>query len=184
MNNWPTDVVIAVGFADVRVDVYPKYEGAVKDRPITINVEVIVGPDNEVVQNALDYGLDVKIPPHLVDSIMVDAPSGLGGNFAGGEIDLFSTNNGLRETITVALEIMDGDKLLASCQTHLNKQTTGLRGSIVSGTDSSGWLKTRITINFTTGEFMDYHIPVSSQANSPVFSSSTLPMANRAASTP
>ncbi len=152
-NYWPTDVVMAVGFADVRVDVYPKYEGAVKDRPITINVAVVVGPENEVVQNALDYGLDVKIPPHLVGSIMVNAPSGLGGNFSGGEISLFSTNEGLRETITVALEVMDDGKLLASCPVHLNKQTMGLKGSIISGTDSSGWLKTRITMNFTTGEF-------------------------------
>ncbi len=153
VNNWPSDVVIAVSFADVRVDVYPKYYGAVNDRPITIDIEFVVGPDNEVVQNALDYGLDVKIPPHLIGSIMVDAPSGLGGNFAGGEIDLFSTNKGLSEAIAIALEVMDGDTLLASCPIHLNEQTTGLRGSILSGTDSSGWLKTRITINFTTREF-------------------------------
>lgn len=152
-NNWPMDVVIAVSFADVRVDVYPKYEGAVKDRPITINIEVLVGPDNEVVQNALDYGLDVKIPPELVGSVVVDAPSGLGGNFANSEIDLFSTNQGLREAITVVLEIMEDDKLLASCPIHLNKQTTGLRGTVLSGTDSSGWLRTRITFNFTTREF-------------------------------
>ena len=171
-NKWPMDVVFAVGFAGVRVDAYPKYEGAVKDRPITINAEVVIGPDNEAIQNALDYGLDVKIPPHLIDRLRVDAPSGLGGSFTGGEIDLFSTNKGLSEMITVALDIQDGDNLLASCPIHLNEQTTGLKGSIVRGTDSSGWLKTRVTIDFTTGDFT-VHFRL---APKPILPSSLVPL--------
>ena len=33
-NKWPSDVVFSVRQGDVRVDAYPKYCGAVKDRPV------------------------------------------------------------------------------------------------------------------------------------------------------
>lgn len=171
-NNWPSDVVFAVGFSDVRVDVYAKYNGAVKDRPVTINVTVFVGADNEVIQNALDYGLDAKIPPHLIDNIVVDAPSGLGGDFTGGEIDLLSTNRALSETIVLALEIIDDGRLLASCPIYLGEHTAGFKGSIVSGTDASGWLKTRLTISPTDGEFtVNFRL-----TPSPILPSALLPL--------
>ena len=108
----PMDVVLSVSFNDMRVDVYPKYSGAAKDRPITIKVEVIVGPDDSVVQNALDYGLEATIPSRMIGSVVVDAPSGLGGSFTGGEIDILSTSRRLEEAVTLALEVMDGDRLL------------------------------------------------------------------------
>ena len=108
----PVDVVLSVSFNEMRVDIYPKYSGAVKDRPITIKVEVIVGPDDSVVQNALDYGLEATIPSRMIHSIVVDAPSGLGGSFTGGEIDILSTSRRLEEAVTLALEVMDVDRLL------------------------------------------------------------------------
>ena len=149
----PEDVVFSVSFSDMRFDFYPKYAGAVDDRPVTINVEVVVGPDNDVVQNALDYGLGVNIPPQLVRNIMVDAPSGLGGNFTGGEIDILSTSRRLEETITLALDVMDGDGLLASCPIHLSERTTGLKGSIINGKDSSGWLEIRLEVDAVARQF-------------------------------
>ena len=149
----PQDVVLSVSYSDVRVDVYPKYSGATKDRPITINVAVAIGPHNEEVQNALDYGLGVNIPPHLVSNITVDAPAGLGGNFTGGEIDILSTGKRLDDNVTLLLVVMDGERLIASCPIRLTEQTTGLKGSIVNGTDTSGWLETRLTVNAVAGEF-------------------------------
>ncbi len=70
----PTDVVLSVSFSDGRVDVYPKYSGAVDDRPITIKVKVVIGPDGDLVQNALTYGLAATIPPSMVCGVAVDAP--------------------------------------------------------------------------------------------------------------
>ena len=122
----PVDVVLSVSFNDMRIDVYPKYSGAVKDRPITIKVEVIVGSDDSVVQNALHYGLEATIPSRMISSVVVDAPSGLGGSFTGGEIDILSTSRRLEEAVTLALEVMDVDRPLASCPIHL---TEGTRGS-------------------------------------------------------
>ena len=146
-NSLPTDVVFSVGFSDVRVDVYPKYLGALKDRPVTINVTLFVGPDHEVLQNALDYGLEVNIQPELVRSVTIDAPSGLGCSLTEAEIHLMPTDNRLDEPVTLALDVMEGDRLLASCPIHLTEQTSGLRGSVFTGTDSTGWLETRLTVN-------------------------------------
>ena len=72
----PTDVVFSIGFGDMRVDVYPKYSDATKDRPVTVKVNIIADSDDEVVLDAINYGLDVTVPPRMVGSITVDAPVG------------------------------------------------------------------------------------------------------------
>ena len=148
----PADVVFSVGFGDVRVDVYPKYSGATKDRPVTVKVEVVVGPDCEVVQNALNYGLAATIPSGMISSVTVDAPSGLGGSFTEGEINLLPISTKLDEPITIALKVMDGDRLLANCPVHLVERTIGLKGSVVTGTDSTGWLQTRLRVDVAARE--------------------------------
>ena len=148
----PTDVVLSVSFADVRVDVYPKYVDAAKDRPISINVKVVFGPADEVVQNALNYGLEAAIPPHMISGVTVDAPSGLGGSFKEAEIVLLPTNSTLDEPITLTLDILDGERLIASWPVHLTERTGGFKGSILSGTDSTGWLQTRLRVDVEAQE--------------------------------
>ncbi len=145
----PTDVVFAVGFCDMRVDVYPKYLGATKDRPITVNVKILVDTDDEVVLNALNYGLEATIPPHMVDSLTVDAPLGLAGDFTEAELTIIPINS-LDEPFTLILDIMDGDTVLASMPVHLTERTSGLRGSTLTGADSTGWLQARIKVNVET----------------------------------
>ena len=148
--SWPADVVLSVDFGDARVDLYPKYSGASKDRPITFNMKLVVGPDDGVVQDALNYGQAVTIPPRMVSSVTVDAPSGLGGSFAGSEIDIHPVNGRLDEPTTLALSLMDGDRLLAVCPVHLAEQTRGLSGFVVTGTDSTGWLQIRLKVDTAT----------------------------------
>ena len=152
-NSRPSDVVFSVSFNDVRVDVYPKYLGASEDRPITIRVNVVVDPEFEAIQSALDYSLGTTIPPHLVSSLVVDAPAGLGGSFTGYGIDVLSIDTKLDAPVTLALDVMGGDRLLASCPIHLTKQTRGLKGSILTGTDSTGWLEASLTVNVVAREF-------------------------------
>ena len=151
-NSWPSDVVFSARFGDVRVDVYPKYSGAVKDRPISISVMVALGPEDLVIQDSLGYGLGVTIPHRMISSVTIDAPSGLGGSFSGGELDIFPTNTKLDEPVTLALDIMDGDKLITSCPVDLTERTGGPKGSIFSGTDSTGWLETRLRVNLADEE--------------------------------
>ena len=142
----PTDVVFAVGFCDMRVDVYPKYLGATKDRPVTVKFKILVDTDDEVVQNALNYGLEATIPPRMVDSVTVDAPLGLAGDLTEAELTLIPINS-LDEPVTLSLDIMDRDTVLASLPVHLTERTSGLRGSTLTGADSTGWLRARIKVN-------------------------------------
>ena len=148
----PTNVALSVSFDDMRLDVYPKYSGAAKDRPISINVKAVFGPGDEVVQDAINYGLEATIPSRMINSVTVDAPAGLGGSFTGGEIVLLPTNRGFDEPVTVALNLMDGDRLLASCPLHLTEQTRGIRGSVVTGADSTGWLQASLKMDVVAEE--------------------------------
>ena len=152
VESWPKDVVFSVSFGDVRVDCYPKYSGAVKDRPVTIKVNFIVYPDNDVVQNALDYGLWESTQSQLLGRVTVDAPSGLGVSFTEAEIDILPTSTRLVEPVTLALKVLDGDKLRASLPVNLTEQTKGRRGSIIAGTDSTGWLQTRLKLDVVAEE--------------------------------
>ena len=148
----PAGVVMSVNFGGVRVDVYPKYSGAVEDRPVNFNIKLVSGPGYEEIQYAINYGLEVTIPPRMISTVTIDAPSGLGGSFTGGEINFLPTNTRLDEPVTLALKVMDGDADLAICPVHLTEQTTGLRGSIVTGADSTGWLRTRIKMDVAAGK--------------------------------
>ena len=149
-NHRPTDVVLSVSFGDGRIDVYPKYLGAVNDRPVTI--KVAIGQDSELVQDALDYGLGATIPPSMVRSVTVDAPSGLGGSFAEAEISLLPLDSALHEPISLALDIMDEDRLVASWPVNLTERTGGFKGSILTGADSTGWLQTRLRVDIELGK--------------------------------
>ena len=149
----PSDVVFSVSFNDVRVDIYPKYLGAPRDRPITITANVVVDPEFGEIQKALDYGLGATIPPHLISSLVVDAPAGLGGSFTTLGIDLLPTDTSLDDPVTLAVEVVDGNRLLASCPIHLTEQTWGLKGGILTGTDSTSWLEASLTADIVAREF-------------------------------
>ena len=151
-NHRPKDVVLSVSYGDGRVDVYPKYSGAGIDRPITINVKVVIGPDDDLVQNALNYGAGATIPSSMVSSVTVDAPFGLGGSFTGAEVSLLPSSRALDEPISLALDIMDDDRLLASWPVNLTERTGGLKGSILTGADSTGWLQSRLRVNVEAGK--------------------------------
>ena len=147
VEHWPSAVVFAVRFGDVRIDVYPKYSGAVKDRPISMGVMVALEPEDPVIQDSLGYGLAVTIPNRMISSVTIDAPSGLGGNFTEAELNLFPTDTRLHEPVTLALDIMDGDNLIASCPVHLTEGTRGPKGFTFSGHDSTGCLEICLKVN-------------------------------------
>ena len=146
----PPGVVFSAGFGDVRVDVFPKYAGAIDDHPITGKVEFASEQGDEVVQDALDYGLGATIPSRMIKSVEIDAPSGLGGSFAAGEMTILPASSGLAEPVVFALDIMDGDRLMVSCPLHLTERTVGLRGAMLAGTDSTGWLQVRLKLDIAT----------------------------------
>ena len=165
-NRWPQDVVFSVWSADVRVDVYPKYAGATEDRPVTLTAMVDFGPEDRPIHEALGYGLEVTIPRRMISSLTVDAPAGLGGTFAEGELSLFPIDTQLQEPVVIALDILDGDNLVASCPIRLIERTGGPKGFIFSGTDSTGWLE--IQLKFNSGsEHGEVHFQFNPQPTMP-----------------
>ena len=146
-NNWPSDVVFSVRQGDVRVDAYAKYRGAVKDRPVSIIAKVTVGPEDQPILEPLGYGLASTIPHHMISSLTVDLPSGLGGKFSGGEFNIFPADTEIDDPIILSLRVMAEDMVVSSYPVQLKEHTSGPRGSVFTGTDSTGWLTMRLTIN-------------------------------------
>ena len=148
--NCPPGLVYSVDFGDVRVNVFPNYVGAIEDRPITVKFELAFEQGDEVVQDALNYGLEAIIPSRMIKSVEIDAPFGLGENLTGGELKITPTNTRMDEPVTLALDIMDEDRLITSCPVHLTERTEGPRGAILTGIDDTGWLRARLKIEVET----------------------------------
>ena len=152
VETWPSDVTLSVGLGDVRVDVYPKYSGAVRDRPVSIHAMVDLGPDDLQIQESLGYGLEVLIPHTLIASLKIDAPSGLGGSFDRGDLHIFPIDTKLDDPVSLGLQIMEGDRLIASWPVDLTERTGGTKGYIFTGTDRTGWLEMRLKLNLVEGK--------------------------------
>ena len=146
-NNWPSDVVFSVRQGDVRVDAYPKYRGAVQDRPVSIRAMVSVGPEDQPILEQLGYGLETTIPHHMISSVTVNLPSGLGGNFSGGEFNISPVDTELDDLVTLSLRVMAEDAMAASYPVQLKDRTSGPRGFAFTGTDDTGWLTIRLTVD-------------------------------------
>ena len=151
-NRWPSDVVFSVRQGDVRVDAYPKYRGAVRDRPVCIRAMIMVDPEDLAIVEALGYGQKVTIPHSMVSSVAIDLPSRLGGDFSGGEFNIRPADAEMSHPITLSLRIMAEDKVLASYPIQLKEQTSGPKGSVFTGIDSTGWLEMRLTVNVVDDE--------------------------------
>ena len=172
-NNWPSDVIFSVRRGDVRVDAHAKYRGAVEDRPVSIRAMVTVGPEDVPILEPLDYGLESTIPQRMISSLTVDLPSGLGGNFSGGEFNIVPACTELDDPIILSLRVMAEDMVVASYPVQLKEQTSGPRGSVFTGTDSTGWLTMRLTINVVDedveAEFRVFPQSVMPKALAPLF---------------
>ena len=158
-NRWPSDVVFSVLSGNVRVDVYPKYSGAVEDRPVSLSFTLALEPGDLAIRDSLGYGREVTILERMISDLVIDAPAGLGGSFAGVELDLLPLDTHLGGPIAIALDVIDGDDLLASCQVHLTTRTGGPKGAIFTGTDSTGWLELRLQWNLVDEELeVQFHL--------------------------
>ena len=140
-NRWPSDVVFSVRLGDVRVDAYPKYPGAGRDRPVSISAVVAFGPEDQAILEPLGYGLEATIPHRMISSVTVDLPSGLGGDFSGGEFKIAPADTERDNPITLSLGVMADDKLVASYPVQLKERISGPKGSVFTGIDSTGWLR-------------------------------------------
>ena len=147
-----SNALLAVRLGDVRVEVYPRYRDATRDRPISLNFSVALGAEDTEILEALEYGKEVNLPSRVLKGVTMDAPGGLGRDLDVGDLSLWPVDTELGERVALSLDIMDGDDLLISCQLDFTKRTSGPSGSIYSGTDSSGWLELDLKVNLVDQE--------------------------------
>ena len=144
-NTFPTDVIMSYVHGNIRIDVYPKHAGALDEEPIAVTV--MVEPENQALQDAIDYGLGAHLPPESIISTYVQAPFGMSGSITDAQLHLKPINTELDKPIPVGLDIMHGEERLASYPIKLTKRTMGDKGSIHTGADSTGWLNAEIKFN-------------------------------------
>ena len=148
---------MSVTVDDTQVDVYEKYLGAGRDRPITAKFEIEIDAKDKALirsfEDALDYGTPVTLQGEAVKEIALDAPAGIGGSFSGGYLSIHSKVERLNEPIPLLLNIVDGDNILVSWPVQITHRTDGIKGTIFDASDVTGWLTVQIKANPSAEEF-------------------------------
>lgn len=141
------------------VTVRPRYPQAVFDRPIRFSFRLAF-PETEAGQEAkrrfqrfVDFGSPVELEPPYVESVTIDAPAGLGGDFSAlthlrlGAADL---QQPVELTVRFAAVSPQGETI-AELPVTFNQRTRGARGAILTGTDRTGTLRITLEIDLVTG---------------------------------
>jgi hypothetical protein len=144
------NAILSVSYGDARVDLYPRYVGADLDRPITIGLQLAFGPGDTALQEAfksmMDFGTPVSLEAPVIQRVEIDAPSGLGNSFAGGFLQLASPQR-KAEPIKFTAEVFEGERLVAALPFAVRPDSGGRKGVVLTGTDASGWLDAKITVD-------------------------------------
>ena len=94
----------------------------------------------------------MTIPHRMISSVTGDLPSGLGGDFSGGEFKIAPADTEIDNPITLSLRVMADDKLVASYPVQLKERISGPKGSVFTGIDSTGWLEMQLTVNMVDAD--------------------------------
>jgi hypothetical protein len=152
----PHGAILSASIANARVDVYPRYVGAERDRPITINVTfAFASEDSAYLQElirSIDYGTPVSLPGRVVAQFELDAPLGLGVSQSPVAIEIGGSSPSANGPIRFVAEIRNGVRLLASLPLDFKVSNRGRKGLIFTGSDSTGWLRLRLTANIENKE--------------------------------
>jgi hypothetical protein len=136
---------ITVGGVGGKVAVFPKYEGAELDHPITVNMNLAFPNTDqgraamEEFQSAMDYGSPVEVEGQFVQSFTIDGPAGFGGTFNEGAFKIGPP--GPREEVDLGFELraLTAEGVaVATLPITLTERTTGRRGGIIRGSDRPG----------------------------------------------
>lgn len=124
------------------VAIKPKYAGAEIDRPIKINCDFVFPDTTEGreaernMRNVFHYGLAGELGGDFLKNVRIDAPAGLGGEFADGAGRLMMKSTGHEDwNHAGTLRAMRGKKRLAAIPVNLSDLTTGSRGASFRVTD-------------------------------------------------
>lgn len=129
----------------VSVSLFPKYRGAENDRPVTFGSRFAFSDDEAgraaaaALNDALDYGTPIVVPPEFVKSFTVDAPAGLGASFESGEIAITPSADPFPPDVRLAFRLVgEAGEPLAELPLHVRNRGVGRRGATFDLADSSG----------------------------------------------
>lgn len=137
---------ISIAHNVVSVSIEPRYAGALTDRPIrgTINGSF---PDTsqgraalEAFKDALDFGLPFSLDAEYVESVVLDAPAGLGGTIDNPTISMTPSPQQVPMTMAATVVALDGSSI-ARLPLQVTDRFSGLDGFELRVSDRSGWFR-------------------------------------------
>jgi hypothetical protein len=136
-----------------RIDVIPRFATALRDRPITVNLDLSFDASTaalrEEFERSLDYGDPVDLPAAVVRRVSINAPGGLSDEMTeGAYVRLGGLVEDLDQPAIVHAEIVapDGDTTLSTLEFSLDRRTGGRRGVVLQGADTSGLLTLEVRL--------------------------------------
>lgn len=146
----PQGSVLNVLDGDVRISAIPAFVGATEERPIRAKMQIEVPASNteliQQIKSAFDYGTAVNVPPEMLKEFTIDAPSGLGGNFAGGKLEIgpaLVEQDPIQGVIATSLN----GRTLATLGVDIRIHSRGHVGSVFAITEASGILSCQMFVN-------------------------------------
>lgn len=143
----------------------PRYPGAERDRPITLQATVVF-PDDEAAaeaeaqfQASRDFGEGFEIASEYVQRVVVDAPAGLGGEFGGGQIVVGPKEVGKTPEFRIQIIITDpGGTAITMLPLSGKAKTGGERGIVADLADDAGLLSVEMRLDWTESKMsFNYH---------------------------
>lgn len=145
--------VFSVHVGTDRIDVIPRFATAVRDRPITVSLDLSFDASTatlrEEFERSLDYGDPVDLPAAVVRRVSINAPGGLSDEMTeGAYVRLGGLVEDLGQPAIVHAQIVapDGDTTLSTLEFSLNRRTGGRRGVVLQGADNSGLLTLEVRL--------------------------------------
>lgn len=152
----PDRAVLSVHAGAARIDVIPRYRGALDARPIHGAFTVTFGTEDADVRDAflraMDFGDAVELPPRTVESFTLDAPGGLGGDLSDGGLRIEGLTQGRSKPLPVQARVLSADgTLLQALALSMTGHRRGSKGGTLYGGDSTNQLQAELRYNGQAG---------------------------------
>ena len=144
----------------VSASLVPRYVGAERDRPITLQA-TLTFPDLEAAEAtqqmfraAVDFGVGFELPEGALAKVVVDAPAGFGGEFSGGVLRIAdrALPNAPEFTMRLAVAGPDG-RHIVSLPLSGRTRSVGERGLIADLKDAAELMSVEIRVDAANSKF-------------------------------
>jgi hypothetical protein len=135
----------------------PKYPGAEKDSPVTIQFNVVTGPADtdlaESLRSALDWGETAELPASHVRNVVITAPPGFGEVLDQADVTISpAPEESVDLNLRLAIRAPDGPHLVA-LPARLITRISGSRGVTLHGRDTTGVIDARLRLDQLESRF-------------------------------